>query len=120
MRTGEILSKLISEKGVTSYEVSKSTGISESTISRMLNKNSKPNIKNRQILAKYFNVSEQYLINGVKSNPTTVLTKDGVAFSITEVSLFVVNNFDEFLKEKIFSNAVELKIKEKIIENLKS
>lgn len=57
--------KLIENKGVTAYEVAAKTGISESTLSRIISKDSKPNLRNSEILAEYFEVSKQYLLTGV-------------------------------------------------------
>jgi transcriptional regulator with XRE-family HTH domain len=56
--------KLIESKGVTAYEVAVKTGISESTLSRIISKDSKPNLRNSEILEEYFNISKQYLLTG--------------------------------------------------------
>lgn len=57
-----ILNKLFKDRGVTPYEVSIKTGISESTFSRVLNNETKKlGIRNTEILANYFNVSIDYL-----------------------------------------------------------
>jgi len=61
---GDRLTQLLKNKGVTRYVVSEYTGISESTLSRIINKNSKPNIENCKLLANYFNVSEEWLLTG--------------------------------------------------------
>mgnify|MGYP003755744021 CR=1 FL=1 len=50
-----ILNKLFKDRGVTPYEVSIKTGISESTFSRVLNNETKKlGIRNTEILANYF------------------------------------------------------------------
>ncbi len=57
MTLSEKLLKLIEQKGVSSYEVSIKSGVSESTLSRILNGHtSKMSIKTQEMLAKYFNV----------------------------------------------------------------
>lgn len=61
---GERLEYLIEKKGITAYELSSSTGISQSTLSRIINKGSKPNLKNSEALAKYFQITKDWLING--------------------------------------------------------
>lgn len=59
------LRELIEEKGVTPYEVSKMTGISQATLSRILNNNTtKLNIQNITILSEYFAVSYDWLSTG--------------------------------------------------------
>ena len=61
----ERLRHLIDKAGITPYEVSMKTGISQSTLSRLLNKaTSKPNIKNVEILANYFCVNKVWLLTG--------------------------------------------------------
>jgi len=65
MNLSERISKLIETKGVTAYEISLKTGISQSSLSRLLNDNTtKLNIKNTDLLAKYFNVNREWLLNG--------------------------------------------------------
>ncbi len=68
MESGTISSRLrelIGEKGVTPYEVAKMTGISQATLSRILNKNTtKLNINNLSLLADYFKVSYDWLSTG--------------------------------------------------------
>jgi transcriptional regulator with XRE-family HTH domain len=61
---GKRLEYLIEKKGITAYELSSSTGISQSTLSRIINKGSKPNLKNSEALAKYFHITKDWLING--------------------------------------------------------
>ncbi|MFH1118216.1 MAG: helix-turn-helix transcriptional regulator [Bacteroidota bacterium] len=59
------LDQLIEIKGVTLYQVSKATGISQATLGRvMCNKTKKLNTKNFEILAKYFDVRETWLRTG--------------------------------------------------------
>ena len=61
------IKKLIESSGVTPYEISKKTGISQSTLSRILNNStSKLSIKSIELLANYFNVSERWLSTGEK------------------------------------------------------
>lgn len=61
---GSRIKYLIDNKGITAYEVSHATGISESTISRITHKSSKPNIKNCKLLADYFGVSKEWILVG--------------------------------------------------------
>jgi transcriptional regulator with XRE-family HTH domain len=68
MESGTIstrLKELIGDKGVTPYEISKMTGISQATLSRILNNNTtKLNIQNVTLLSEYFNVSYDWLSTG--------------------------------------------------------
>lgn len=55
--------------GVSMYQVSKETGIAQSTISRWKNQNSIPSLKTVKILADYFNVPTSYFTEGVEGAP---------------------------------------------------
>lgn len=71
MTLSERVKKLIEDKGVTPYEVSVKTGVSQSTLSRVLNENTlKLSLKNTEMLAKYFNVSEEWISSGNDNNST--------------------------------------------------
>lgn len=61
--------KLFEIKNVSPYRVSKDTGISQSSFSDWKNGKSKPSVENLNILAKYFDVSIDYL-TGVTSEQT--------------------------------------------------
>lgn len=68
MELSKRIQDLIDNKGVTPYEVSVKTGISQSTLSRILNNNTqKMSIKNTSLLAKYFDVEESWLTTGVEN-----------------------------------------------------
>lgn len=53
----EVFEKLLKEKGVTSYRVSKDTGISQATLSDWKNGKSKPKADKLKTLSEYFGVS---------------------------------------------------------------
>ena len=58
-------SKLLKDNNVTPYFVSDRTGISQATLSRIVNGNTiKISIKTSKILANYFNVSQEWLLTG--------------------------------------------------------
>jgi len=71
------LKQLIDIKGVTAYQVSKETGVSESTISHvMTGKTRKMKIDTIRILSEYFNVSRFWLQSGIgEMNPETKKTQ---------------------------------------------
>lgn len=58
----EIFEKLLKERGITAYRVSKDTGIPTSSLTDWKKKRSKPKFKNMKILADYFNVPISYLL----------------------------------------------------------
>lgn len=60
----EIFAKLLEERGVTAYKVSKATGIAGSTFSDWKNGRSTPKQDKLQKIADYFGVSVDFLITG--------------------------------------------------------
>jgi len=75
------IKELMEHKGVSAYNVSNDTGISQSTLSRVLNKDTKPNASNLKALAEYFNVDQSWLITGGEEfSPKTkdVFSKDNI------------------------------------------
>ena len=60
----EIFSKMLQQYGVTSYKVSKETGVSQSTLSDWKRGVSSPKQDKLQKIADYFNVSLEYLMTG--------------------------------------------------------
>ena len=60
----EIFAKLLEERGVTAYKVSKATGIAGSTFSNWKSGRSTPKQDKLQKIADYFGVSVDFLITG--------------------------------------------------------
>ena len=60
----EIFAKLLEERGVTAYKVSKATGIAGSTFSDWKSGRSEPKVDKLQKLANYFGVSIEYFLEG--------------------------------------------------------
>ncbi len=54
--------ELLQKNNITSYQVSKDTGISQSTLSDWKNGKSKPKVDKLSILAKYFDVTIEYFL----------------------------------------------------------
>lgn len=59
--------KILKERGLTNYKVSKDTGIAQSVLSTWKNKGTTPKADKLQILAEYLGVSIDYLL-GVQQN----------------------------------------------------
>ena len=53
---------LCEERGITSYQVSKDTGIAQSTLSDWKSGRSNPKVDKLKILADYFGVSIEYFL----------------------------------------------------------
>lgn len=60
----EIFEQLLQSYGITVYKFCKDTGISQSTISTWKKKGNLINGKTAKIIAKYFNVSVDYIMTG--------------------------------------------------------
>ena len=60
----EIFVKLLQSRGISSYKLSKETGISQTTLSNWKSGRSKPKMDVMQKIADYFNVSLDYIMTG--------------------------------------------------------
>lgn len=98
---GARLKKAMEIKGVTPYEVAKSTGIAQTTLSRILNGTTKkPNMDNLKTLASFLQVSDDWLRTGEgEMNRTDPGDTDG---SKTEITV----KCDEKMISK-FASAIE-------------
>lgn len=84
------LRKLLDIKKVTPYEVSMKSGISEATLSRILNKGTKLSLKTKEALANYFQVNADYF----NESETSELDVIGAY----ELEYLENNNSNSFLK----------------------
>lgn len=64
MEIGERITELLENKGISAYTLSNETGISQATLSRIINKSTKPNASNLKVLSEYFNVDQTWLLTG--------------------------------------------------------
>lgn len=62
--------RILKERGLTNYKVSKDTGIAQSVLSTWKTKGTTPRVDKLQILAEYLGVSVDYLL-GVQQNVQT-------------------------------------------------
>ncbi|AWG26033.1 LexA family transcriptional regulator [Flavobacterium kingsejongi] len=76
----ERLQYLLDSKGLTPYQLSVKTGISNSTLSRTLKKGSKPNSKTLELLCKYFEITEEWLLTGNANSVSALENKNGNKF----------------------------------------
>lgn len=60
----EIFAKLMKSKGCSAYQVSKATGVAQSTLSDWKNGKTEPKLDKMKKIADYFNVSVEYLTTG--------------------------------------------------------
>lgn len=80
---------LLEKEGVTAYRIWKDTAITKGTIANYIEGKTSPNRSNVSILASYFNVNENWLLNGEgkmnsftrsKSDEPYLVTKSGVKY----------------------------------------
>ena len=72
----ENFSKLTKREGVTTYQVAKSTGISQTTFSDWKNGRSVPKADKLQKIAEYFNVSVEYLMGASEQKEKPLVNND--------------------------------------------
>jgi len=70
----EIFAKLLKEKDVTPYQVSKATGVAQSSLSDWKNGRSKPKYEKMLAIADYFGVSVDYLLGNEPKEKTPAVT----------------------------------------------
>lgn len=77
MKLSQILDKLMSERNISAYKISKATGISDRLIGYWRKGEKLPGAENLLTIANYFGISVDYLLTGnEKSSPTVELTAD--------------------------------------------
>jgi transcriptional regulator with XRE-family HTH domain len=77
MNIGERVKKLIKLKGVTPYVVYLKTGISQATLSRILNNaTARPSIRSIEKLADYFGVNPEWILLGDKLDISKLSGRD--------------------------------------------
>lgn len=101
MSIGKRVKDLIDSKGITPYELAINTGISQSTLSRIINNASKKtNIENTRILSEYFGVSKDWLLTGKEEfiknitvvNESTKIYKlpEAISINFSEMNVMMV------------------------------
>ena len=84
----EIFAKLLKAKGCTAYQVSKATGIAQSTLSDWKNGKSIPKADKIQKIADFFGVSAEYLMTGKEG-------EDGNKYYINEETAVIAQDIFE-------------------------
>ena len=83
MEIGERISELLNKKGITAYMLSNETGLSQGTLSRIINKNTKPNASNLKVISEYFNVDPSWILTGnryeEKTNEDSYVVSEPIA-----------------------------------------
>ena len=114
--TYHIASKLIQEKRISTYRVSKDTGISQQTFSDWKNGKSQPKLDKLQKIADYFGVSVEYFTdkNGQKNIPSKnerdFVTDFVNGFFIDQLLPYIFKSFFRFGYQffKFFHFAIEV------------
>lgn len=81
----EIFLKLLKAKGCSAYQVSKSTGIAQSTLSDWKSGKSIPKADKMQKIADFFNVSVDYLMTGEEKEGDRYYLNDETAQVAQEI-----------------------------------
>lgn len=102
----DIFKQLIQKSGLSSYQISKDTGISESLISQWRSGRQLPKYDSLNILANYFNVSGDYLLGRTDPviNPSTVTLEQEYTLSDHEKNLLTAyrkNSDIQFAVDKL-------------------
>lgn len=77
MKLSQMLDKLMTEREISAYKISKATGISDRLIGYWRKGEKLPGAENLLTIANYFGISVDYLLTGEeKSSPTVKMTAD--------------------------------------------
>ena len=116
----EIFEQLLQKFGVSSYKVSKDTGIAQSIFSSWKTGKSTPKTDKLQLIADYFGVSVNYLLTGKKEAivEAAIIPKDerDIGRKISEL-ISLLSNRDDLLFE---GKEIGVKTRELIKINLNS
>lgn len=109
MSIGERLKQVIDNKGITPYELSMRTAISQATLSRIIaNVTSKPSLKTIDTLAKYLQINRDWLLTGEGEMlrggqlQTQEPTGSGVPFYDIDVTCGITESFADIREEPQF------------------
>lgn len=97
MQVGERILKLRKENNISQEELGFKINVSRQTISKWENNESSPDLNNLKSLAKLFNVSTDYLINGNKRLVKKTKVQDyivlivGIAFLFLTMLILIIN-----------------------------
>jgi transcriptional regulator with XRE-family HTH domain len=80
MSIGLRLKQLLDSKGLTAYMLADATGISQSTLSRILNKDSKPNASTLKVISDYFGIEPTWLLVGDNNESKKKVEKQPVLY----------------------------------------
>ena len=104
----EIFERLLQSPNVTAYQVSKATGISQSTLSDWKNGRSVPKMDKMQKIADYFSVTVDYLLGAEKEKdpaPAGKVSDEDIKFAlfdgapVTDAQYEEVKRFAKFIAE---------------------
>lgn len=76
MKLSQVLDKLMTEKDISAYKISKSTGISDRLIGYWRKGEKLPGAENLLTIANYFGVSVDYLLTGQEKNSSSLKLTD--------------------------------------------
>lgn len=97
MQVGERILKLRKENNISQEELGFKINVSRQTISKWENNESSPDLNNLKSLAKLFNVSTDYLINGNKRLVKKTKAQDyfvlivGISFLFLTMIILIIN-----------------------------
>ena len=104
----ERLKHLLEKNGLTSYQLCKKVNLSRATLSRILNKNTKPNARNLKLICNYFNVSEEWLLTGNEKESTNKGVKSTFELEIERIVAAKLQENEKILKAELQENQKEL------------
>ena len=114
----EVFMRLVQEKGITTYQVAKATGISQGLMGQYKKGDKIPTAQNLIKIADYFGVSTDYLLgkeDARQKDDIYAMAEGGGASNISKATLREMYDADELLGEENAKRKLEIiqKIKAK-------
>jgi hypothetical protein len=106
--------QIINSKGVTAYEIHKETSLNEAGIRRVLKEEVlNPQRKTKDALISF---AEGLLSKTTSSKENISLEIEGIPITIDKIAHLIAKHEEEFMKQKIFSNIIEIRVAKRIAD----
>ena len=101
------IESLIKEYGITNYVLSKETGVSQSTISRLTKGKQKPSTKTIKLISNYFEIQEKWILTGTgeknkeNGNSHSMGVEDVIAEKVVNRLVPILKQYNRMQKKEM-------------------
>lgn len=110
------LKRLRKENNLSQKDLSNLLNVNQSFISQIETFKKQLPYQYIEILKNKYNL-EKYIISDILPIDNEIYyEKSGVKSSIQELAIFIAKNEDEFMKEKVFENIIEIRVAKRLVD----